>query len=356
MFYYSIGNSKTGFIKDQVRLNPFIVKTKMPSRELDIQDLKISFSTPRGKLTAVNGISFHLNQGETLALVGESGCGKTVSALSILRLLPEPPAEILSGKILFSGQNLLSLNAKALQNLRGRSISMIFQDPMTSLNPVLTIGEQMAETLLRHTPMSRPEALQKSADLLGKVEIPSPKEKLKHYPHQLSGGMRQRVMIAMALACSPRVLIADEPTTALDVLIQAQILELLGNLKRETGMSILIITHDLGVVAEIAQRVLIMYAGEIVESGPAQALLDDPRHPYTRGLIASVPKLGALKKTGTRLEEIPGNVPGLDQRPSGCAFHPRCNWAIEKCKTQKPPLREGEGQRQWRCHLEPGSL
>jgi peptide/nickel transport system ATP-binding protein len=328
----------------------------MSSPELNIQNLKVSFDTPKGKLTAVNGISFHLNQGETLALVGESGCGKTVTALSILRLLPEPPAEISSGKVLFSGQNLLSLNTKALQDLRGRSLSMIFQDPMTSLNPVLTIGEQMTETLLRHTTMNRQEALQKSTDLLSRVELPSAKEKLQHYPHQLSGGMRQRVMIAMALACSPRVLIADEPTTALDVLIQAQILELLEKLKKENGMSILIITHDLGVVAKIAQRVLVMYAGEIVESGPAHALLDNPFHPYTKGLIASVPKLGTLNKKGTRLDEIPGNVPSLDQRPSGCAFHPRCAWAIEKCKTQKPQPRETDNQRQWSCHLEPGSL
>ena len=267
----------------------------MSSPELEIQNLTVSFSTPKGKLIAVNGISFHLNPGETLALVGESGCGKTVSALSILRLLPEPPAEILNGKILFDGQDLLSLRAKALQDLRGHSISMIFQDPMTSLNPVLTVGEQIAETLLRHTTMNRQEALQKSVDLLSRVELPSPKEKLQYYPHQLSGGMRQRVMIAMALACAPRVLIADEPTTALDVLIQAQILELLENLKKETGMSILIITHDLGVVAEIAQRVLVMYAGEIVESGPAKALLKSPFHPYTKGLIASIPKLGTKK-------------------------------------------------------------
>jgi oligopeptide/dipeptide ABC transporter ATP-binding protein len=328
----------------------------MPLPELDIQNLKISFSTPKGKLTAVNRISFKLNKGETLALVGESGCGKTVSALSILRLLPEPPAEISSGKILLSGQNLLSLNAKDLRDIRGHSISMIFQDPMTALNPVLSIGEQMVETFLRHTDLKRKEALQKSVDLLSRVEIPSPKEKLKYYPHQLSGGMRQRVMIAMSLACSPRLLIADEPTTALDVLTQAQILELLESLKKENGMSILIITHDLGVVAEIAQRVLIMYAGEIVESGPARALLDNPLHPYTKGLIASVPKLGALKKLGARLDEISGNVPSLEQRPSGCSFHPRCTWAIEKCKTQKPHLREAEGQRQWSCHLEPGSL
>ena len=326
----------------------------MSSPELEIQNLTVSFSTTKGKLIAVNGISFHLNPGETLALVGESGCGKTVSALSILRLLPEPPAEILSGKIIFDGQDLLSLRAKVLQDLRGHSISMIFQDPMTSLNPVLTVGEQIAETLLRHTTMNRQEALQKAADLLRRVELPSPKE--KHYPHQLSGGMRQRVMIAMALACSPRVLIADEPTTALDVLIQAQILELLENLKKETGMSILIITHDLGVVAEIAQRVLVMYAGEIVESGPAKAVLNNPFHPYTKGLIASIPKLGTKKRPGARLEEIPGNVPSLDQRPSGCPFHPRCSWAMEICKTQNPQLRKIEAQRQVSCHLEPGTL
>ena len=324
----------------------------MSSPELKIQNLAVSFSTPKGKLIAVNGISFHLTPGETLALVGESGCGKTVSALSILRLLPEPPAEILNGKILFDGQDLLSLRAKALQDLRGHSISMIFQDPMTSLNPVLTVGEQIAETLLRHTTMNRQEALQKSVDLLSRVELPSPKEKLQYYPHQLSGGMRQRVLIAMALACAPRVLIADEPTTALDVLIQAQILELLGNLKKETGMSILIITHDLGVVAEIAQRVLVMYAGEIVESGPAKALLKSPFHPYTKGLIASIPKLGTKKRPGARLEEIPGNVPSLDQRPSGCPFHPRCSWAMEICKTQNPQLRMIEAQRQVSCHLE----
>jgi oligopeptide/dipeptide ABC transporter ATP-binding protein len=328
----------------------------MSSPELEIQNLTVSFSTTKGKLIAVNGISFHLNPGETLALVGESGCGKTVSALSILRLLPEPPAEILSGKIIFDGQDLLSLRAKELQDLRGRSISMIFQDPTTSLNPVLTVGEQIAETLLRHTAMNRREALQKSADLLSRVELPSPKEKLQYYPHQLSGGMRQRVMIAMALACAPRVLIADEPTTALDVLIQAQILELLENLKKETGMSILIITHDLGVVAEIAQRVLVMYAGEIVESGPAKALLKSPFHPYTKGLIASIPKLGTKKRPDARLEEIPGNVPSLDQRPSGCPFYPRCSWAMEICKTQNPQLRMIEAQRQVSCHLEPGSL
>lgn len=307
-------------------------------------------------MTAVNGVNFQLNQGETLALVGESGCGKTVTALSILQLLPEPPAEFISGNILFDNQDILTLNAKALQNLRGRSISMIFQDPMTSLNPVLTIGEQIAETLLRHSTISRQEALNKSADLLNRVELPSPMEKLNHYPHQLSGGMRQRVMIAMALACSPRVLIADEPTTALDVLIQGQILELLENLKKETDLSILFITHDLGVVAEIAQRVLVMYAGEIVESGPAKALLKKPHHPYTKGLIASIPKLRGEKEPGARLDEIPGNVPNLDQRPSGCPFHPRCAWVKDVCKTQNPQLRQAGLERQYSCHLEPDSL
>ncbi len=327
---------------------------QMSHPELEVKNLKISFSTPKGKLTAVNGINFHLNRGETLALVGESGCGKTVTALSILRLLSEPPAEIISGKILFSGQDLLTLSPKSLQNLRGQSISMIFQDPMTSLKPVLTIGEEIVETLLRHTTMNRQDALNRSVKLLGRVELPSPKEKLSYYPHQLSGGMRQRVMIAMALACSPRILIADEPTTALDVLIQAQILDLLESLKQETGMSILIITHDLGVVAEIAQRVMVMYAGEIVESGPAQALLNKPYHPYTKGLIASIPKLGARNKTGSRLEEISGNVPSLDQRPSGCPFHPRCPMVMEICKTQNPELQQVDTQSYSSCHL--GSL
>jgi peptide/nickel transport system ATP-binding protein len=340
----------------RVNYNLFIKDKKLSSPELEIQNLKVSFSTPKGKLVAVNGLNFHLNPGETLALVGESGCGKTVSALSILRLLPEPPAEILSGKIIFDGKDILSLNPKSLQDLRGNSISMIFQDPMTSLNPVLTVGEQIAETLLRHTTMNRQEALKKSIDLLSRVELSSPKEKMNYYPHQLSGGMRQRVMIAMALACSPNILIADEPTTALDVLIQSQILELLDNLKKETNMSILIITHDLGVVTEIAQRVLVMYAGEIVESGPTQDILEKPFHPYSKGLIASVPKLGFKKEMGARLNEIPGNVPSLDKRPSGCPFHPRCSWAMEECKTQNPQLRQLDAHRQVSCHLEAGAL
>ena len=239
----------------------------MPTPELLVKNLKVSFATSKKELIAVRGISYQLNQGEILALVGESGCGKTVSALSILRLIQEPPGKIVSGEILFAGKDLLKLKKKELQDLRGKDIAMIFQDPMTSLNPVLTIGEQIIETLLRHTSLSRKKAREKSFRLLEQVEIPSPKQKLDQYPHQLSGGMRQRAMIAMALSCSPRILIADEPTTALDVLIQAQILSLLKKIKNDTQMSILLITHDLGVVAEVAERVMVMYAGEIVESG-----------------------------------------------------------------------------------------
>ena len=323
---------------------------------LNIKNLSVNFALPGRTVNAVQNISLNIEEGQTVALVGESGSGKSATALSILQLLPYPRATHPQGSITFKDTELLGAREDTLQKIRGRHISMIFQDPMTSLNPVLTVGEQIAETLLRHTAMNRREALQKSADLLSRVELPSPKEKLQYYPHQLSGGMRQRVMIAMALACAPRVLIADEPTTALDVLIQAQILELLENLKKETGMSILIITHDLGVVAEIAQRVLVMYAGEIVESGPAKALLKSPFHPYTKGLIASIPKLGTKKRPGARLEGIPGNIPSLDQRPSGCPFHPRCSWAMEICKTQNPQLRMIEAQRQVSCHLEPGSL
>jgi oligopeptide/dipeptide ABC transporter ATP-binding protein len=328
----------------------------MSQIELDVRNLKVSFSTPQGNFLAVNGINFQLHRGETLALVGESGCGKTVSALSILRLLPEPPAKITSGEIIFKNRNLLSLNAKQMREIRGKEIGMIFQDPMTSLNPVLTIGEQLNETLLRHKSLNKKEALKTSAQLLGKVELPSPEEKLKQYPHQLSGGMRQRVMIAMALACDPKILIADEPTTALDVLIQAQILELLENLKKETGMSMLLITHDLGVVTEIAERIMVMYTGEGVEIGSTRDLLDNPHHPYTKGLISSRPHLGSTKEQGQRLTEISGSVPPPHQRPTGCAFHPRCDWSIEQCKTQKPLLQSTNQNRQFSCHLQPGSV
>ena len=312
----------------------------MPTPELLVKNLKVSFATSKKELIAVRGISYQLNQGEILALVGESGCGKTVSTLSILRLIQEPPGKIVSGEILFAGKDLLKLNKKELQGRRGKDIAMIFQDPMTSLNPVLTIGEQIIETLLRHTSLSRKKAREKSFRLLEQVEIPSPNQKLDQYPHQLSGGMRQRAMIAMALSCSPRILIADEPTTALDVLIQAQILSLLKKIKNDTQMSILLITHDLGVVAEVAERVMVMYAGEIVESGSVSDLFRSPLHPYTIGLMESIPTLEATQQKLSKLKEISGMVPSLSQVPSGCPFHPRCSAAETRCKTDKPKLKK----------------
>ena len=312
----------------------------MSTPELLVKNLKVSFATPENELMAVRGISYQLNQGEILALVGESGCGKTVSALSILRLIQEPPGKIVSGEILFAGKDLLKLKKKELQDRRGKDIAMIFQDPMTSLNPVLTIGEQIIETLLRHTSLSRKKAREKSFRLLEQVEIPSPKQKLDQYSHQLSGGMRQRVMIAMALSCSPRILIADEPTTALDVLIQAQILSLLKKIKNDTQMSILLITHDLGVVAEVAERVMVMYAGEIVESGSVYDLFRSPLHPYTIGLMESIPTLESTQQKLSKLKEISGTVPSLSQVPFGCPFHPRCSAAETRCKTDKPKLKK----------------
>ena len=312
----------------------------MPTPELLVKNLKVSFAASKKELIAVRGISYQLNQGEILALVGESGCGKTVSALSILRLIQEPPGKIVSGEILFAGKDLLKLKKKELQDLRGKDIAMIFQDPMTSLNPVLTIGEQIIETLLRHTSLSRKKAWEKSFRLLEQVEIPSPNQKLDQYSHQLSGGMRQRVMIAMALSCSPRILIADEPTTALDVLIQAQILSLLKKIKNDTQMSILLITHDFGVVAEVAERVMVMYAGEIVESGSVNDLFRSPLHPYTIGLMESIPTLESTQQKLSKLKEISGTVPSLSQVPFGCPFHPRCSAAETRCKTDKPKLKK----------------
>ena len=312
----------------------------MPVPELLVKNLKVSFSTSKKELIAVRGISYQLNQGEILALVGESGCGKTVSALSILRLIQEPPGKIVSGEILFGGKDLLKLKKNELQGLRGKDIAMIFQDPMTSLNPVLTIGEQIIETLLRHTSLSRKKAREKSFRLLEQVEIPSPLQKLDQYPHQLSGGMRQRAMIAIALSCSPRILIADEPTTALDVLIQAQILSLLKKIKNDTQMSILLITHDLAVVAEVAERVMVMYAGEIVESGSVNDLFRSPLHPYTIGLIESIPTLESTQQKLSKLKEISGAVPSLSQVSFGCPFHPRCPTAETRCKTDKPKFKK----------------
>ena len=323
----------------------------MRTTELLVKNLKVSFSTPKKELLAVRGISYQLYQGEILALVGESGCGKTMSALSILRLIQEPPGKIVSGEIIFGGKDLLTLKKKELQDLRGKDIAMIFQDPMTSLNPVLTIGEQIVETILRHTVFSRKEAKEKSFRLLEQVEISSPKEKFSQYPHQLSGGMRQRVMIAIALSCSPRILIADEPTTALDVLIQAQILSLFQKIKNETQMSILLITHDLGVVAEVAERVMVMYAGEIVESGTVSDIFRSPRHPYTIGLMESIPTLDATQQKKTKLREILGTVPSLSQVTLGCPFYSRCSVAETRCEVEKPQLKKTSQSHSVSCWL-----
>ncbi len=327
----------------------------MNAPELVVKNLKIEFSGRQNTFAAVNGISFHLNTGETVALVGESGCGKTVTALSILRLIPSPPGKISAGEIIFRDRNLLSLPAKEMRALRGSEISMVFQDPLTSLNPVLSIGEQLIETLLQHSAISRNEARDRAEELLRHVEIPSPASKLTQYPHQLSGGMRQRVMIAMALSCKPRLLIADEPTTALDVLIQAQILKLLLQLKEEMGMSMLLITHDLGVVKSLAQRVIVMYAGDIVEIAPVQELLSKPHHPYTRGLIDSIPRPQSNPQESKRLKAITGNVPAPDARPSGCAFHPRCPIAVDRCRSETPPLADIGRERSVRCWEAPFS-
>jgi peptide/nickel transport system ATP-binding protein len=310
-----------------------------PTPLLRVQDLKTHFHTRDGVVRAVDGVSFDVLPGETLAIVGESGCGKSVTAMSILRLLPMPPARIAGGRIEFDGRNLLELSEPDMRKVRGNAISMIFQEPMTSLNPVLTIGRQISEALVLHRGMTEKAALLRAAEMLRKVHIPEAERRLTQYPHELSGGMRQRVMIAMALACGPRLLIADEPTTALDVTIQAQILELMHELRAETGASVILITHDLGVVAEIAHRVVVMYAGRKVEEAPIGELFAAPRHPYTRGLLGSMPHLGdSVNETGKRLVEIPGMVPSLKDPAPGCLFAPRCPNATERCTREAPPL------------------
>ncbi|MFL5149387.1 MAG: ABC transporter ATP-binding protein, partial [Microvirga sp.] len=287
---------------------------------LDVENLQTHFRTPDGVNRAVDGVSFQVKEGETLAIVGESGCGKSVTANSILRLIPEPPGKI-AGAIRFEGRDLLALPERAMRDIRGNDISMIFQEPMTSLNPVLTIGRQLRETLRLHEGLERRAAEDRAVEMLNLVGIPEARRRLREYPHQLSGGMRQRVMIAMALACSPKLLIADEPTTALDVTIQAQILDLMRDLKRRIGAAIVLITHDLGVVAEVAERVMVMYAGRKVEEAPVAALFRSPRHPYTQGLLGAVPKLGSsLSGEATRLAEIPGLVPSPKSRIRGCVF------------------------------------
>jgi peptide/nickel transport system ATP-binding protein len=320
---------------------------------LRIESLVTQFRTERGTVRAVDGVTFEIPRGETVGVVGESGCGKSVTALSVMRLVQEPPGKIASGKILYDGKDLLSLSEKQMREIRGNKISMIFQEPMTSLNPVFTTGDQVAEALELHEGLSRKQALAKAEEMFGLVGIPSPKERIRAYPHQMSGGMRQRVMIAMALACKPDLLIADEPTTALDVTIQAQILELLGKLQRELGMSIMLITHDLGVVAETCEDVVVMYAGRVVEQAPARELFALPRHPYTAGLLRSVPsftEVGVKSGVFGRLQEIPGMVPALHELPAGCKFQDRCPDVQKKCRDEEPGLTV-LGDRTVRCHF-----
>jgi peptide/nickel transport system ATP-binding protein len=308
---------------------------------LRVENLRTHFHTRDGVVRAVDGVSFDVYPGETLAIVGESGCGKSVTAMSILRLLPMPPARIAEGRVEFEGRDLLGLPEPEMRKIRGNAIAMIFQEPMTSLNPVLTIGRQIAEALVLHRDLSYADATARAIVLLRKVHIPEAERRVTQYPHQLSGGMRQRVMIAMALACGPRLLIADEPTTALDVTIQAQILELMRELREETGSSMILITHDLGVVAEMADRVVVMYAGRKVEQAPVEDLFARPRHPYTRGLLGSMPHLGdSVDETGKRLVEIQGVVPSLKEAMPGCLFAPRCPNASERCRTEIPPLEQ----------------
>jgi peptide/nickel transport system ATP-binding protein len=306
---------------------------------LEVENLQTHFATPDGVVRAVEGVSFHIDAGETLGIVGESGCGKSVTAMSILRLVQEPPGKI-AGAIRLQGRNLLELDEPAMRDIRGNSISMIFQEPMTSLNPVLTVGRQIGETLQLHQGLSSRDAEKRSIDMLVLVGIPAPQRRVKEYPHQLSGGMRQRVMIAMALACNPQLLIADEPTTALDVTIQAQILDLMRDLKNRLGSAIMLITHDLGVVAEMCERVVVMYAGRKVEEAPVAEIFARPLHPYTRGLLGSVPKLGSSLVEGgrTRLAEIAGLVPSLRQKIVGCPFAGRCPIATELCTRVAPAI------------------
>jgi oligopeptide transport system ATP-binding protein len=303
---------------------------------LEVDGLKTRFYTQDGVVQAVNGVSFEVEQGETLGIVGESGCGKSVSVLSVMRLIPQPPGKIVGGEVLFEGQNLLDLRDDEIRQVRGNKIAMVFQDPMTSLNPVLTIGRQIGEALELHLKLNREQARQRSAELLEMVGIPQAMNRLDDYPHQFSGGMRQRAMIAMALACNPQLLIADEPTTALDVTIQAQIVDLVKDLRDRIGMAIIWITHDLGVVAGIADRLNVMYAGFIVEEAPVKQVYGDPRHPYTLGLLNSIPRLDLARKK--KLIPIEGLPPDLIALPEGCPFQPRCQYAIERCHVENPPL------------------
>ena len=320
---------------------------------LEVRDLRTHFTTDDGEFPAVDGVSFSVEAGRTLAIVGESGCGKSVTALSIMGLVPHPPGRIVGGAIRFEGRELLGLAKSEMQDLRGNGMAMIFQEPMSSLNPAYTIGEQIVEGLLRHRRISRNDANARAIEMLERVRISAPAQRFREYPHKLSGGMRQRAMIAMALACEPRLLIADEPTTALDVTIQAQILELMRTLQREFGTAIILITHDLGVVAEVADEVVVMYAGRIVERAPVAALFDEPQHPYTIGLLGSIPRLNGEQ---TRLAAIDGQVPNPLHRPEGCSFADRCPFADAHCRAAEPPLMEvrpGHASACWKAPLDP---
>jgi peptide/nickel transport system ATP-binding protein/oligopeptide transport system ATP-binding protein len=318
---------------------------------LQIKNLKTFFYTHEGVARAVNGVSWDLQRRETLGIVGESGCGKSVSALSILQLVKDPPGKIAAGEIRFEGQDLLKLSEEQMQQIRGNNISMIFQDPMSSLDPVFTIGNQMAEVFRLHQGVSKKEAKDRSIEMLRLVKIPAPEKRVSEYPYQMSGGMRQRVMIAMALACRPQVLIADEPTTALDVTIQAQILDLMLQLKEELDTAIILITHDLGIISEAAQRVIIMYAGMVVEEARTDDIFDNPCHPYTQGLLQSVPAMTEKVGNDSRLQEIPGVVPGLHDLPKGCLFHPRCHQRMDICRQTPPELTDISPSSSVRCWL-----
>ncbi|MED3943617.1 ABC transporter ATP-binding protein [Priestia megaterium] len=316
---------------------------------LQIKNLHVQFSTYGGRVQAVRGVSFDLHKGETLAIVGESGCGKSVTSQSIMRLIPTPPGRITSGSILFKGQDLTKLSEKKMRDIRGADISMIFQDPMTALNPTLRVGEQIAENIMQHENISKEKAKEKAFEMLELVGIPNPKERLKQYPHEFSGGMRQRIVIAMALVCNPEVLIADEPTTALDVTIQAQILELFKDIQQKTDVSIVLITHDLGVVAQVADRVAVMYAGKIVEIGTRRDIFYTPQHPYTKGLLRSVPRLDLYE---SELVPIAGSPPDLFAPPSGCSFAPRCPYVMEVCDRMYPASTKLKESHQVHCWLQ----
>ncbi|AEE96716.1 ABC transporter ATP-binding protein [Mahella australiensis] len=325
----------------------------MTQHLLDIKDLRVSFYTYAGEVQAVRGVSFYVDKGETLAIVGESGCGKSVTVQTVMGLIPSPPGRVKSGNIIFDNRDITTLNDKQMENIRGSEIGMIFQDPMTSLNPTMTIGRQIAEGLIKHQHMSKNQALQRAIDMLKMVQIPNADNRVNNYPHQFSGGMRQRAMIAIALACNPKLLIADEPTTALDVTIQAQIIDLMKDLQRETGTAIILITHDLGIVADIAQRVMVMYAGEAVEWGSLRDIFYEPRHPYTWGLLQSVPRLDSDEKKP--LVPINGTPPDLLAPPPGCAFADRCQYAMRICRQQPPeamPISGGHYACCWLLHPE----